>query len=76
MAFTEIPIPLKGRNDGMPVGQGDMATTGYINNCRPRDILEGRLRLGQRPGLKKAFSQQIGGSAVPIVWIGSITTVD
>ena len=73
MAFTEISIPLKGRNDGMPVGQGDMATTGYINNCRPRDVLEGRLRLGQRPGLKKAYSQQIGGDAVIIVWLGSIT---
>ena len=75
MAFTEISIPLKGRNDGMPIGQGDMATTGYINNCRPRDVLEGRLRLGQRPGLKKAYSQQIGGDEFPIIALLSVTVV-
>ena len=74
--IVDIPIPLKGRNDGLPVGQSDMATTGYINNCRPRDVLESRLRLGQRPGLKKAYSQQIGGVVAPIIAMLSITVLD
>lgn len=72
----EIPLPLGGYSDGMSPDRQDQMTSGYMLNCRPRDVLEGRLRLGQRPGMAKAYSQQIGGDACPIVWLGSITTVD
>ena len=47
-----------------------------MSNIRPRDTLEGRLRIGQRPGMKKAYTQQIGGDAQPVVYLGSVTTVD
>jgi len=73
--MQEIPLPLKGLSKGLPVANETAATSGYMSNVRPRDVLEGRLRLGQRPGLKKAYSQQIGGSEAAIVWLGSITTV-
>jgi len=77
MPPIQIPIPIGGYSEGLPVEQQQQSTSGYMSNCRPRDVLEGKLRLGQRPGLKKAYaSQQIGGEAKPIVWLGSITTVD
>jgi len=74
--MQEIPLPLKGLSKGLPVANETAATSGYMSNVRPRDVLEGRLRLGQRPGLKKAYNQQIGGSDSPIMWIGSVTIVD
>jgi hypothetical protein len=73
--ISEIPLPLGGFSEGLEPSQQEQMTSGYMLNCRPRDVLEGKLRLGQRPGLKKAYSQQIGGSSAPIVWMGSITTV-
>lgn len=76
MAYIEFQLPLGGVSEGLPVTAEQPSTTGYMSNCRPRDVLEKRLRLGQRPGLKKAYSQQIGGDAVPIIEILSITTVD
>jgi len=76
MPYFEFQLPLQGLSEGLPVVSEQQGTTGYANNIRPRDVLERRLRIGQRPGLKKAYSQQIGGLAVPIVWLGSITTVD
>jgi len=73
--MQEVPLPLKGLSKGLPVANEEAATSGYMSNVRPRDVLEGRLRLGQRPGLKKAYSQQIGGTASSIIWLGTITTV-
>lgn len=75
MAYAEIPVPLQGFSEGMPVAAEKSANTGYANNVRPRDVLEKRFRIGQRPGMKKAYSQQIGGAASPIVWLGSITSM-
>ena len=69
-------LPLEGYSRGLTPGTEKVTTSPYMKNVRPRDTLEGWIRLGQRPGLKKAYSQQIGGDAVPIVWCGSITTVD
>ena len=40
------------------------------------DIQDNRFRGGQRPGLQKAYTQQIGSTSSPIIWLGSITTVD
>lgn len=73
--YTEFQLPLQGLSEGLPVHAEQGATTGYMSNCRPRDVLEKRFRIGQRGGLKKAYSQQIGGALSPIVWIGSITSV-
>lgn len=76
MAVQEIQLPLGGYSEGLPIEQQQQATSGYMNNCRPRDVLEGKLRIAQRPGLKKAYSQQIGGAALAVVEILSITVVD
>jgi len=76
VAIQEIQPPLGGYSEGFPVEQQQQATSGYMKNCRPRDVLEGKLRIGQRPGLKKAYSEKISGEAAPIVWLGSVTTVE
>lgn len=69
----EFELPLQGLSEGLPVENQPANTTGHISNVRPIDVLEKRVRLGQRPGLDEAYSQQIGGAASPIMWIGDIT---
>lgn len=76
MARVEIALPLKGYSEGLQPHQQEPGTCQYCQNIRPRDVLDNRLRLGQRPGLKKAYSQQIGGVAAPITILLSVTTVD
>jgi len=72
----EFMLPIKGESQGFGVDKAPPLTSGYLNNVRPVDVLEKRVRLGQRPGLKKLYSQQIGGDAKPVVAICSITVVD
>jgi hypothetical protein len=74
--ITDIPLPLGGFSEGFQPDRQPTATSGYMSNTRPRDTLEKKIRIGQRPGLKKAYSQQIGGAEKPIVQILSITTID
>jgi hypothetical protein len=62
----EFVLPVRGVNYGFPVDKTPPAYSGYMDNVRPRDTLENRIRLGQRPGLEKAYSQQIGGASSPI----------
>lgn len=77
MPYIEINLPLKGFSEILPVENQEPGTTGYALNYRPRDVLENKMRISKRLGLKKAYaSQQIGGEASPIVVLCSITTVD
>ena len=71
----EFSIPIKGYSEGTSLNNQPTGTTCYMQNCRPVDVLESKIKLGQRPGLKKAYSQQIGGGANPIVWLGSVTRI-
>jgi len=48
-----------------------------MNNIRPRDALENRLRIGQRPGLDKwGAGNQIGGAEQPVVAICVVNSVE
>lgn len=76
MAYFEMDIPVKGKSEGLPVDNQPPNTSGYMNNVRPVDVLEKRIRIGQRPGMDKAYSQQIGGANIPIVYITSVTVID
>jgi len=73
MANKSFPLPIQGVNYGMPVDKTPPTHSGYMNNVRVKDTLENRIRIGSRPGLKKAYSQQIGGADSPIKGMGSIT---
>ena len=76
MANKIFNLPIKGFSEGLPVDKENPSTSGYMNNVRPVDVLDKKIRLGQRPGLDKVYTQQIGGVAAPIVLISQITTVD
>lgn len=68
--------PIKGVSESLDPSNQVPLTSGYMDNCRPIDVLEQQVRIGQRPGLDKVFDQQIGGDTASIVFIGIITTVD
>ena len=73
---TEFPLPIKGFSEGLEVSKTPGEYSPYMNNVRPFDVLDNRLRLGQRPGLDKAYLQQIASVAGPIVEILSVTVVN
>jgi len=70
----EFLLPIKGYSEGLSPHRE--TTSSYMMNVRPRDVLENKLRIGQRPGFDKKYSQQISGDAVPIIWLGDVTIVD
>jgi len=70
-------LPVKGLHKGGAVEQSPAMTSGYMNNCRARDVLENKVRIGQRPGLDKwGDGDQIGGAELPVVAICIVSTVD
>ena len=72
----KIPLPIKGKASGLPVEDNPPATSGHLNNVRPRDVLENRIRIGQRPGLDKwGAGTQIGGAEQPVVDICVVSSV-
>jgi len=72
---TPIPLPIGGVFKGFNPEQTDQKYSNDMNNVRPVDVIEDRVRLGQRPGLKRWAAQQIGGEARPIVEMGILDRV-
>jgi len=75
MAIQVFPLPLSGIHEGFNPEDTPEKFSGYMNNVRPVDTLETRIRLGQRPGLKKWASQQIGGEAQAIIEMGIVSAI-
>lgn len=73
--MQEWIIPIKGVSSGLPVDKEDPATSGYMSNVRPKDTLEKRIRLGQRPGLDKWSATQIGSNEQPIVFMCVVSAI-
>ena len=73
--IISIPLPLGGYSEGFPIDKQQSGTSAHMSNVRPRDVLDKKIRLGKRPGLKKAYSQQIGGASFPIIELLSVTTI-
>lgn len=72
----ELAAPIKGIFKGFPLDKSPNLTSAYMNNVRPRDVLEGRMRIGQRPGLDKwGAGTQIGSAEQPVVMILSVSSV-
>lgn len=69
-----LNFPLKGLFLGVQSSKQSEQTSRDLNNVRP--FFDGRAVGGQRDGVDKVYDQQIGGDSVPIVWLGSVTTVD
>lgn len=76
MANKIFVLPLKGINKGINISDTPNVYSCHMSNVRPWDILEGKLRLGQRPGLSKKYAEQIGGTvAAGIVAICQVSMV-
>jgi hypothetical protein len=74
-ANIEFVFPLKGINEMFPNSKQPQLTSGDMLNVRPFDALDNRMRGGQRPGLNKWSSSQIGGSTQPVVAICVVDAV-
>jgi len=73
---VRFQLPIKGIHRGGAVETSPALTSGYMSNCRARDVLENKVRLGQRPGLDKwGDGDQVGAAEQPIVAIISVSSV-
>lgn len=70
----EITPPIRGIFKGSTSDKTLEMTSPYMNNVRPKDTLENKMRIGQRPGIKKWSATLIGG-AQPIVAMCSVSSV-
>ena len=75
MALQEWPLPIRGLSKSTIPDNETPGTSAYMRNVRPYDVLEKRLRLGQRPGLKKWCSTQVGDQEQPVVAMCIVTSV-
>jgi hypothetical protein len=73
---VKIPIPKRGINKGMPISEMPQEYSSNMNNVRVRDVLEGRVRVGQRPAIVKWSTDLVGGSTLPVCAMCSVTTVE
>ena len=60
-SIIDVQFPLAGNDRGMAFQAQPPYFTPFSLNTWPRDVLEGRMRGGRRPGLKKAFSSGVTG---------------
>ena len=72
----DVLFPHKGFHKGLGAEKQPAGTTPWIQNMRVMDVQDNRFRGGQRGGLKKAYTQQISGTPMPVVELIQITTVD
>jgi hypothetical protein len=63
----KLPLPIQGLFTKAASAEVQPYYTEHANNVRGIDTQEGKIRIGQRPGQKKTHTDQIGGSAQPIV---------
>ncbi len=72
--LVDLRFPVAGLHKRYAVQQQSPFSTPDVLNCRPTETLLGRERGGSRPGLGKAFYDQLG-SGNPIRLLNQITTV-
>ena len=71
----ELRFPVGGLNRRYAYRQQPPFTTPDALNVRPDGTIEGRERGGSRPGIGKAYAEQIGGDEYPIRMLNSVTVV-
>jgi len=70
---VEVRFPLKGLHTGLGHQDQPMLTSFSLLNVLPLNVDEERMTGGQRPGLAKAFSTQVGG-AYPVTQMTQIVS--
>ena len=73
--MVKLPLPIRGVHKGITVAVTPSEYTTSMNNVRPRDVQEQRIRLGQRPGLAKWSTDQVGGADQPVVDMISVSSI-
>ncbi len=74
--MPEILPPVKGLFRGTLLGHAPELTSESMNNVRPVDTLEKRIRIGQRPGLDKwGNGTQVGAAEQPVVAMTFVNSV-
>lgn len=73
--MAEILFPIKGLHKGFMTEKQPGLTSFSMLNVRPYDTLANRLRGGQRPGLVKWSTDQIGDAEQPVVAMCSVSSV-
>ena len=68
-----VNFPAGGLQEGLPAQDQEVGTSFSLQNVRPFDVQDERIRGGKRPGLVKAYDTQVVGSH-PIISISSITS--
>ncbi len=72
----ELLPPIRGLFKGSLTGHAPELTSEYMNNVRPVDTQEKRVRIGQRPGLDKwGNGTQVGAAEQPVVAITFVSSV-
>ncbi len=74
--MAEILPPIKGVFRGSLTGHAPELTSESMNNVRPVDVQEKRVRIGQRPGLDKwGNGTQVGAAEQPVVAMCFVSSV-
>jgi len=73
----KLPFPFLGLDKGRAVCEQPEATSADMKNVRPYDVLDNRLRGGQRPALDKwGDGDQIGDAEQPVVAMCVVHSVE
>ncbi|KKM16495.1 hypothetical protein LCGC14_1685300 [marine sediment metagenome] len=59
MANLRLTFPIMGINKSRIPEDQPQATSPDMNNVRPFDVLDERIRGGQRPGMVKRYSEKV-----------------
>ncbi len=73
-AVLELYFPFKGISQNLAFKNQTPLTSPILLNVRLRDVAENRARGGQRPGMSKAFDEQVGGNQPVLKMIRVNTT--
>jgi hypothetical protein len=79
MANFRLTFPVKGINKSRIPEDQPEATSPDLNNMRPFDVLDERIRGGQRPGMVKRYSEQVtnaGTGPGPVVAMCEVSVVE
>lgn len=73
--MAEFLLPIKGVSYGFRLDKTPPMTSHYMNNVRAVDVLEKKIRVGQRPGLDKWGDGDQVGAAQAVVAMSIISVV-
>ena len=72
----KLRFPYEGIDKGRALCEQPEITASHMNNMRPRDVLDNRMRGGQRPALDKwGVGTQIGAAEQPVVAMCIVSSV-